>query len=160
VGFLAVRPDLMERLRPRLPVPSLAVARQLELGEANVAARVGFSVALGEHLAYGPEVVRGRLTELGRTSRTVLADVPGWAVVEEAEEPSAITTLAPVGGADPQAVRAWLLAQRRIVTTCAGVERAPLELTAPVMRISPHVDTTPDDLSAFAEALEAATAAV
>ncbi|MDT5258305.1 MAG: hercynylcysteine S-oxide lyase, partial [Mycobacterium sp.] len=85
--------------------------------------------------------------------------VPGWAVVEEVEEPSAITTLAPVDGADPHAVRAWLLAQRRILTTYAGVERAPLELTAPVLRISPHVDTTPDDLTIFAEALEAATAA-
>jgi pyridoxal 5-phosphate dependent beta-lyase len=159
VGFLAVRPDLMERLRPRLAAPSLTVARQLEFGEANVAARVGFSVALGEHLAYGPERVRARLAELGRISRTVLADVPGWAVVEEVEEPSAITTLAPVDGADPHAVRAWLLAQRRILTTYAGVERAPLELTAPVLRISPHVDTTPDDPTIFAEALEAATAA-
>jgi pyridoxal 5-phosphate dependent beta-lyase len=160
VGFLAVRRDLMERLRPRLAVPSLAVAQQLELGEANVAARVGFSVALGEHLAYGPELVRARLAEVGAISRTALADVPGWAVVEEVEEPSAITTLAPVDGADPQAVRAWLLAERRILTTYAGVERAPLELTAPVLRISPHVDTTEGDLMIFAEALEAATAAV
>ncbi len=160
VGFLAVRRDLVERLRPRLPVPSLPVARQLEFGEANVAARVGFSVALGEHLAKGPEVVRARLAEVGGISRTVLADVPGWAVVEEVEEPSAITTLVPVGGTDPEAVQAWLLAERRIVTTYAGVERAPLELTAPVLRISPHVDTTPDDLAVFAEALEAATTAV
>ncbi len=159
VGFLAVRADLVERLRPRLPAPSLTVARQLEFGEANVAARVGFSVALGEHLAYGPELVRARLAEVGAISRTVLADVPGWAVVEEVEEPSAITTLAPVDGADPQAVRSWLLAERRILTTYAGVERAPLELTAPVLRISPHVDTTPDDLTIFAEALAAATAA-
>jgi pyridoxal 5-phosphate dependent beta-lyase len=160
VGFLAVRPDLMERLRPRLAVPSLSVARQLELGEANVAARVGFSVALGEHLAYGPELVRARLAEVGAISRAALADVPGWAVVEEVEEPSAITTLVPVDGADPQAVRSWLLAERRILTTYAGVERAPLELTAPVLRISPHVDTTADDLTIFAEALEAATAVV
>ena len=159
VGFLAVRRDLMERLRPRLAVPSLSVARQLEFGEANVAARVGFSVALGEHLAYGPELVRARLAEVGAISRTALADVPGWAVVEEVEEPSAITTLAPVDGADPQAVRAWLLAERRIVTTFVGVQRAPLELTGPLLRISPHVDTTADDLGTFAEALMAATAA-
>jgi len=39
------------------------------------------------------------------------------------------------------------------------VERAPLELTVPVLRISPHMDTTPDDLTVFAESLEAATAA-
>jgi pyridoxal 5-phosphate dependent beta-lyase len=159
VGFLAMRRDLMERLRPRLPAPSMTVARQLEFGEANVAARVGFSVALGEHLAYGPELVRARLAELGGISRTVLGAVPGWAVVEEVEEPSAITTLAPVDGADPQAVRAWLLAQRRILTTYAAVERAPLELTAPVLRISPHVDATEEELERFAEALIDATAA-
>jgi hercynylcysteine S-oxide lyase len=163
VGFLAVRPDLMEWLRPRLPAPawagSLSVAQQLEFGEANIAARVGFSVALGEHLACGPEVVRARLAELGGIARSVLADVAGWAVVEEVEEPSAITTLAPVDGADPAAVRAWLLAERRILTTFAGVQRAPLELTAPLLRISPHVDTTADDLTAFAEALQAASAA-
>jgi hercynylcysteine S-oxide lyase len=159
VGFLAVRPDLIEQLCPRLGAPSLTVARQLEFGEANVAARVGFSVALGEHLAYGPELVRARLAEVGAIGRRILADAPGWAVVEEVEEPSAITTLTPIDGADPQAVRAWLLTEQRIVTTYASVERAPLELTAPVLRISPHVDATPDDLTIFAEALEAATAA-
>lgn len=166
VGVLAVRPDLMERLRPRLAAPEWAlksgaptVAQQLEFGEANIAARVGFSVALGEHLAYGPEAVRACLAELGGISRTVLADLPGWAVIEEVEEPSAITTLAPVDGADPEAVRAWLLTERRILTTYAGVQRAPLELTGPVLRISPHADTTTDDLTIFAEALNAATAA-
>ena len=163
VGFLAVRPDLVERLRPRLAAPewapSATVAQQFEFGEANIAARIGFSLAVGEHLAYGPDIVRARLAELGGISRAALADVPGWAVVEEAEEPSAITTLAPVDGADPQAVRAWLLAERRMVTTFVGMQRAPLELTAPLLRISPHVDTTADNLETFAGALIAATAA-
>jgi pyridoxal 5-phosphate dependent beta-lyase len=164
VGFLAVRTDLTERLHPRLAAPewsaSFPVAQQLEFGEANIAARVGVSVALGEYLAFGPEAVRARLAELGSLSRATLADVPGWAVVEEVEEPSAITTLAPIDGADPQAVREWLLAERRILTTYAGVQRAPLEMTAPVLRISPHADSTADDLESFAEALIAATAAV
>lgn len=166
VGMLAVRPELMESLRPRLAAPRWArgagsptVAEQLEFGEANVAARVGFSLALGEHLAYGAAAVRTRLAELGKLSRTILADVAGWTVVEEVEEPSAITTLAPTNGADPQAVRAWLLAERRILTTFVGVQRAPLELAAPVLRISPHVDATAPDLETFAEALIAATAA-
>jgi pyridoxal 5-phosphate dependent beta-lyase len=166
VGMLAVRRELMETLRPRLAAPDWAskdglptVAQQLEFGEANIAARVGFSLALGEHLAYGPQDVRARLAELGSLSRTVLADVAGWTVVEEVEEPSAITTLAPKDGADPKAVRAWLLAERRILTTFAGAQRAPLELAEPVLRISPHVDTTADDLETFAEALIAATAA-
>lgn len=164
VGALAVRRELMETLRPRLAAPdwlggSFTVAQQLEFGEANIAARVGFSLALGEHLAYGPQAVRARLAEVGAASRRALADVAGWAVVEEVDEPSAITTLAPVDGADPQAVRAWLLAERRILTTFVGVQRAPLELAGPVLRISPHVDTTADDLQTFAEALIAATAA-
>jgi hercynylcysteine S-oxide lyase len=164
VGVLAVCPTLMQRLRPRLPPPdwvsSLSVAERLELGEANVAARVGFSVALGEHVAAGPAAVRARLAEVGCASRTVLADVRGWRVVESVDEPSAITTLAPVDGADPEKVRAWLLAERRVLTTSAGVQRAPLELTAPVLRISPHLDATAGDLTTFAEALTDATAAV
>jgi pyridoxal 5-phosphate dependent beta-lyase len=80
-------------------------------------------------------------------------------VIEAVDEPSAITTLAPLDGADPQRVRAWLIAERRIVTTAVIVQRAPLELTAPVLRISPHVDTTDDDLAVFAAALTEATAA-
>jgi pyridoxal 5-phosphate dependent beta-lyase len=164
VGVLAVRPTLMQRLWPRLPPPewaaSLSIAQRLELGEANVAARVGFSVAVGEHITSGPAVVRARLAEVGRISRTVLADVHGWRVVEAVDEPSAITTLAPVDGADPQKVRAWLIAERRIVTTYSGIERAPGELTGPVLRISPHVDATSDDLATFAAALTDATAAV
>jgi pyridoxal 5-phosphate dependent beta-lyase len=164
VGVLAVRPTLMQRLWPRLPPPewaaSLSIAQRLELGEANVAARVGFSVAVCEHVAAGPAAVRARLAEVGRISRTVLADVHGWRVVEAVDEPSAITTLAPVDGADPLKIRAWLLAERRIVTTYAGIERAPGELTAPVLRISPHVDTTTEDLETFAAALTDATSAV
>lgn len=162
VGALAVASDLMERLSPRLTsgwASAFSVAQQLEFGEANVAARVAFSVALGEHLAYGPDAVRARLAEVGAVARTALADVPDWTVVEEVEEPSAITTLAPADGVDPAAVRAWLLEERRIVTTFVGVVRAPLELTGPRLRISPHVDATAEDLETFAEALIAATAA-
>ncbi|BBX46848.1 ergothioneine biosynthesis PLP-dependent enzyme EgtE [Mycobacterium cookii] len=164
VGVLAVRPSLVQRLQPRLPPPewagSLSVAERLELGEANIAARVGFSVAVGEYIAAGPAAIRAQLAELGRRSRTVLADVPGWRVVEPVDEPSAITTLAPTDGADPRKVRDWLIAERRIVTTSAGIERAPLELTGPVLRISPHVDTTAEDLTVFAAALADATDAV
>jgi pyridoxal 5-phosphate dependent beta-lyase len=33
-------------------------------------------------------------------------------------------------------------------------------MAAPVLRMSPHVDTTPEELATFAEALAAATAQV
>ena len=69
VGFLAVRSDLAQRLRPRLPPPEwgyeLSVMQRLEQGEANVAARVGYSVALGEYLAAGPAQIGERLAEVG-----------------------------------------------------------------------------------------------
>jgi len=164
VGVLAIRPELAQRLRPRLPPPEwglgIPVMQRLELGEANVAARVGCSVALGEHLAAGPGQIRDRLAQLGRTTRTALADVKGWRVVEPLGEPTAITTLAPTDGADPQRVRAWLIGERGIVTTYAEVQRAPFEMTAPVLRVSAHVDTSAEDLDQFAEALAAATAQV
>jgi pyridoxal 5-phosphate dependent beta-lyase len=161
VGVLAIRPELAQRLRPRLPPPewdlSIPVLQSLALGEANVAARVGYSVALGEHLAAEPGQIRDRLAELGRMTRLALADVNGWRVVEPLDEPTAITTLAPVDGIDPQKVRAWLIAERGIVTTYAEVQRAPFEMTTPVLRASPHVDSTAEDLDQFAEALVAAT---
>jgi hercynylcysteine S-oxide lyase len=164
VGALVIRQDLAQRLRPRMPPPewglALPVMQSLELGEANLAARVGYSVALGEHLAAGADQIRDRLAEVGRMTRTVLADIKGWRVVEPLDEPTAITTLAPTDGADPQKVRAWLIAERGIVTTYAEVQRAPFELTAPVLRASPHIDTTVQDLEQFAEALAAATAQV
>jgi pyridoxal 5-phosphate dependent beta-lyase len=117
---------------------------------------VGYSVALGEHLAAGPDQIRERLAQLGRMTRSALADVKGWRVVEPPDEPTAITTLTPTEGADPQKVREWLIAERGIVTTYAEVQRAPFELTTPVLRASPHVDTAAEDLDQFAEALAAA----
>ncbi|RDH77540.1 ergothioneine biosynthesis PLP-dependent enzyme EgtE [Mycolicibacterium moriokaense] len=164
VGMLAVGPALAEHLRPRLPPPEwelpFTALESLEHGEANVAARVGLSVALGEFLAAGAVNIRARLAALGALTRSALSGVAGWRVVEPLDEPSAITTLAPTDGADPQRVRAWLIEQRGIVTTSAEVQRAPFEMTAPVLRVSPHVDTMPDDLAVFAEALVAATAEV
>ena len=160
VGMLAIRPELAQRLRPRLPPPEwglpIPVMQSLELGEANIAARVGYSVALGEHLAAGPDQIRDRLAEIGRMTRAAVADVRGWRVVEPLDEPTAITTLEPRNGADPQKVRAWLIAERGIVTTYAELQRAPFEMAKPVLRASPHVDTTPEDLDQFAEALASA----
>jgi pyridoxal 5-phosphate dependent beta-lyase len=164
VGVLAVHPDLAQRLIPRLPPPEwglpIPVLQKLDQDEANVAARVGFSVAVGEHLAAGPERVRDGLANVGRMTRTAMAGLDGWRVVEPVDEPTAITTLAPVAGADPKRVREWLIVERGVVTTCAEVQRAPFEMATPVLRVSPHVDTTAEDLDQFAEALAAATAAV
>ncbi len=145
VGMLAARPGVLRN-------ETLA---RLARAEVNLAAQVGLSVALGEHVAAGPERVRARLHEVGAQVRSTLADVPGWRVVESVDEPNAITTLVPPDGIDAQHVRARLIAEHRIVTTYVGVERAPREMTRPALRVSPHVDLTAEDLETFAVALVA-----
>lgn len=87
-----------------------------------------------------------------------MAGVTGWRVVEPVDEPTAITTLEPTDGADPHKVRAWLIAERGVVTTACDARRAPNELTTPVLRLSPHVDVTEDDLNLAAAALSDAAA--
>jgi hercynylcysteine S-oxide lyase len=161
VGFLALAPSFAQRLRPRLP-PSgwgldIPVHQALQHGEANVAARVGWAVALGEHLDAGPAAVRSALAAVGALTRTALAAVPGWRVVEPVDEPTAITTLAPTAGADPARIRTWLIERQHIVTTAILPTRAPFELSTPLLRLSPHVDSGAEDLDAFAGALAAAT---
>lgn len=163
VGAMAVDPELAGRLRPRLPPPAWNVPmdtlRKFEFGETNVAAWVAFSVAVGEHLAAGPAAVRAALAEVGRMTRAALDGAGGWRVVEAPDEPSAITTLVPPDGVDPAAVRTRLIAEYGIVTTAAEVARAPFELTGPVLRLSPHVDTGEVELATFRDALTTVTTA-
>jgi pyridoxal 5-phosphate dependent beta-lyase len=157
VGVLAVRPGRAEILRPRLPpmgsMTDVSPLRCLELGEANVAARVGFSIAVAQHTEVGPADIRALLAATGKLTRTALADLDGWRVVEPEDEPTAITTLAPTNGADVEKVRTELIACHSIVTTVAGPDRAPFELSSPVLRVSPHIDVTKDELETFADAL-------
>jgi pyridoxal 5-phosphate dependent beta-lyase len=164
VGVLAVHPERAATLRPRLPPPDwhldMPPLQKLQLGEANIAARVGLSVSVGEYMAYGPENIRAGLAGAGRLTRAVLGDVRGWRVVEPTDSPTAITTLAPTDGADVERVRAELIARHSIVTTVAGPDRAPFELSSPVLRVSPHVDVTEEDLTAVGRALSAASAAI
>lgn len=147
VGLLATRPGLL---------PEVEQVR-IRHAETNVGLHIGLSVALGELLAFGAADVTARLREVGALTRTALKEVPGWQVIEDVDEPSAITTLHPPDGVDPMTVRARLIAEHSIVTTYLGVERAPREMTRPALRISPHVDVTDSDLEALAAALDAVT---
>jgi hercynylcysteine S-oxide lyase len=160
VGFLVMRPQVTAQLTPVL-APELFDdcgagvdhARWYESGDAHVAGRVGLVVALGEHLAAGPDRVRTRLAALGRATRERLDGRSGWSVVEPRDEPTAITTLRPPAGVDVGATAARLRADSGVLVTPIGRERARAELTGPVLRISPHLDTTLDDLDTLAAAL-------
>jgi pyridoxal 5-phosphate dependent beta-lyase len=127
----------------------------LEAGEANVAARIGLCTAVREHVQAGPAQVWRRLAEVGAATREALAGLPGWAVVGPVDAGSAITALRATNGQDIAAARARLLEEYGIVTTAGAVGRAPREMTEPLLRISPHVDCTPEDLDRLRRALAA-----
>jgi hercynylcysteine S-oxide lyase len=160
VGFLVMRPQVTAQLTPVLP-PELFDdggdgvdhARWYESADAHVAGRVGLVVALGEHLAAGPDRVRARLSALGRATRERVGGRGGWSAVEPLDEPTAITTLRPPAGIDVRATAARLHAEHGVLVTAVGPERARAELTGPVLRISPHLDATLDDLDRLAAAL-------
>jgi pyridoxal 5-phosphate dependent beta-lyase len=154
VGVLCVRPPLAARLTPVLPEPEgVPPMRAFESGEAHVAGRVGLVVAVGEHIAAGPHRVRERLASIGRTTRELLDGVGGGRVIEPVGEPTATTTLLPPPGVDVVGARSRLLTEHGIVVSAIGPERAPGEMTGPVLRVSPHLDVTLEDLEALAAAL-------
>nr|WP_166756052.1 ergothioneine biosynthesis PLP-dependent enzyme EgtE [Modestobacter marinus] len=160
VGFLVLRPAVGAQLTP-LAGPELyddggagvEHARWYESHDAHVAGRIGLVLAVGEHLAAGPDRVRTRLAALGRATRERLDGRGGWRVAEPLDEPTAITTLRPPDGVDVRQVAARLRSEHGVLTTAAGRERAPRELTGPVLRVSPHVDATAEQLDLLAAAL-------
>jgi hercynylcysteine S-oxide lyase len=125
----------------------------LSATEANVAAWVGLCTAVAEYLEAGPARVWDRLATVGRQTREALAALPGWAVADAVDAPSAIVALRATNGQDIAETRARLLAGPGIVTTAASVLRAPRDMTEPLLRISPHVDCTPGDLDRLGQAL-------
>ena len=101
--------------------------------------------------------VWARLAAAGRQTREALDALPGWAVADAPGTASAIVALGAAGGQDISGARARLLSEHHIVTTACGPARAPREMTEPLLRISPHVDTTPDDLARLRGALQTLT---
>jgi pyridoxal 5-phosphate dependent beta-lyase len=125
----------------------------LEAGEANVAAWIGLCTAVQEYVQADPPRVWARLAEVGRQTRRTLAGLPGWAVEGSADAGSAITALRATSGEDIATTRTRLLDEYGIVTTAGAVTRAPRDMTQSLLRISPHVDCTPDDLAQLRRAL-------
>ncbi|MDP9408243.1 MAG: ergothioneine biosynthesis PLP-dependent enzyme EgtE, partial [Actinomycetota bacterium] len=97
--------------------------------------------------------VYAALAAVGRRTREAVADLPGWTLVERLDAPGAVTTLLPPPGVPAVEARARLLDEHRVVTTAGGVERAPGEMTQPTLRLSPHVDTGPEELQRLRQAL-------
>jgi pyridoxal 5-phosphate dependent beta-lyase len=158
VGLLGIAErwwDVLAIEQPVMPPGERPIVHWLDSHEANVAGRVGLSVAVHEYLTTGPVAICERLAEVGRMTRSALADVPGWALVDGPGAGSAITALRPTGGADAASARARLLSEHAILTTASQVVRAPRELTEPLLRISPQVDCTAQSLDRLRAALVA-----
>ena len=155
VGMLAVaerwRPLL--RIEPKPMLGDLPVLRYVESYEAHVAGRIGLANAIDEYLAAGPELVAARLDDVGRATRTALSEVAGWELVDPIDAPGAITAIRPTAGQDVVAVREQLLHEHAIVTTACGIPRAPLDMHEPWLRVSPHVDVTPERIESLQKAL-------
>ncbi len=162
VGLLAVADRWWDALRIRSPQGSSdelereSPVRLLESRDAAISGRAGLCVAVGEYQDAGPEKVWQRLGEVGSLTRELLTGLPGWAVLEANGAPSAITAVRATSGQDIRETRARLLAAHGIVTTAAEQDRAPWEMTEPLLRISPHVDCAVEDLLLLHEALIAA----
>ena len=160
VGVLAVSDRWWDTLQVRtspLAVgsapPGTPPVRLLESHEANVPGRVGLATAVREYLdtraAAGMVAAgRGRRADRGSTRRPARLGRarPGGGS-------SAITALRATAGQDIGDTRARLLAGHGIVTTAQIPARAPREMTEPLLRISPHVDCTPEDLGLLRDAL-------
>ena len=114
----------------------------------------GLVVALGEHLAAGPDRVRDRLAALGRATRGAdsTASAAGGSSSRWTSPPrSPRCARLPASTSPPSVAR--LLAEHGVLITAVGRERARGELTGPVLRVSPHLDATLDDLDALAAGL-------
>jgi len=150
VGMLAIATEHHPGLRVRRHAnsPDLPHFLHLESHEAHIAGRVGLAMAVREHLDLGPGAVRARLTEVGRLSRDLLADVDGWSL-ETGTNEGAITALRPTWGQDVVVTRSRLLAEHAILATASLPWRAPHDLSGPLLRISPHLDTDEESLGRF-----------
>lgn len=161
VGLLSVAAPHREALRVlrQTKHDGWSTMRHLESGEAHVAGRVGLAVAVDEHLEIGPALVHERLAEVGRRTREAVASVSGWEVLLPGSPAGATTALVPTAGQDVVRTQEWLLEEHAVLTTACLPWRAPRERSAsgpgnaPLLRLSPHVDLTDEDLERVCRAL-------
>ncbi|WP_026918101.1 aminotransferase class V-fold PLP-dependent enzyme [Gordonia shandongensis] len=139
VGFVAVRPDSLARV-------------DVLSSESFIAGQLALSTAVGEIVDIGQQRVYRELAEIGRMTRERLNGIGSWEVMEPVSEPSALVTLAPPPGfqeSDVLAAKNRLLAGGLLVTA-ADSWRAPLAGEQSLLRVSPHLDATREQLDQLA----------
>jgi selenocysteine lyase/cysteine desulfurase len=169
MGFLYVRREWLARLEP--PVLSLqaaawrgpddytlrADARRFEMWETDLAAKIGFGVAVDYALGWGIEAIWARVRALADNLRARLAALPGVTLCDLGRERGGIVTFT-VDGRDAAALRTELLSQG-INVSVASQAYTPLDMAArhlpPLLRASVHYYTTENEVARFCAALAA-----
>lgn len=160
VGLLGVSAEHRSTLRARLAAkrPDLPPLRRLESEEAHLAGRIGLGVAVREFLDLGAEAVPRRLREVGARTREAVAEISGWEVLHPEAPAAATTTLVPTDGQDVVRARERLLLDHQVLTTVILPWRSPSDpvfagAPGPMLRVSPHVDLTDEDLARLCRGL-------
>lgn len=165
IGFLWVRPEMLERLDPHVVEMGSAMwdggrgftwrdgARRFETQERNYAAVLGLGSAVRQALDLGLDAIGDRSAEVGAALRSRLAALPGVTVHDQGRRRCAIVT-AKVEGV-PTADIAAELARHRINVSTTAPEHMQFDTEErgvhPLVRLSPHYYTTEDELDRAVE---------
>ncbi|MDQ3405440.1 MAG: aminotransferase class V-fold PLP-dependent enzyme [Actinomycetota bacterium] len=168
-GFLVVRREVRERLRPRLidlhsaewtglaEIELRADARVFELWESGVAERLGLIEAARYALELGIDAITQAVGERAGRLRGGLAALPGVQVHDQGDRHCGLVTFT-VDGVPADGVRRLLDAQG-ITVTVSSRSSTRYDMTARdldhVVRASPHYFVSPEQIDRAVAAVEA-----
>ena len=165
-GFLYVRREFLKRLRPRTVDHFSAPwngsgyqaredARLFETSESSVALRLGLRTAIREALSISMEVIQERVTSLADALRSSLAEVNRVRILDLGRERSGLVSFC-VDGVAAATVQERLQDMGQVVAV-NGTAFTPLDMQArglaAIVRASPQIYTTDDEVTKFVEAV-------
>lgn len=166
-GFLAVSPRVLAELEP-VPIDMFgtawdgdqsyelsATASRYQSFETSYAAVLGLGAAIDYSLALGLHNIRERINALATSLRAQLSELPGVRVLDRGAEQSGIVVFSCPGDNSWDAVRE--LRAKTVTVTAVTRPTNPPDVdkygASCVLRASPHVFNTDEDLAALVAAL-------
>jgi cysteine desulfurase/selenocysteine lyase len=166
-GFLYIRRELTEKLTPGIVDHFSAPwsgndyelrkdARRFETAEASIALRLGLGAAIREALSFGPAAIQQQITSLAEDMRASLKTIARVKILDLGTRHSGLVSFI-VDGISAATLHQLLQAEG-IEVALSGMAFTPLDMSARgltgVVRASPHLYTTQDDLSRLVSAVE------
>ena len=166
-GFLAVSPRVLAELEP-VPIDMFgaawdgdqsyelsATASRYQSFETSYAAVLGLGAAIDYSLALGLHNIRERINGLATSLRAQLSELPGVRVLDRGAEQSGIVVFSCPGDDSWDAARE--LRAKAVTVTAVTRPTNPPDVdrygASCVLRASPHVFNTDEDLAALVAAL-------